>query len=229
MKDFADHRTLIEFSVSYTYPEYHTDVAKEIHVLMPNVKLFVVVRHPIERAFSDYLRSIRLLEIPRKLAFEDAVQKYPVFLERGSYGRLLQPFYDLFPPKNLLVLFYDDLKSNPRGYLKNLLTFLGVDPDIQPYDIGRTEPVGKLMSSSLYNRFIFGLKNLADTAFERVGWEHYWKSVKAKYVGFYGQLLALNEKSARITSETRQNLRIYYEQDLRLLEQLTGRDLSHWN
>ena len=48
------------------YPEYCDLVAKTIYDINPDTNIFVVLRNPVLRAYSDYLRSIRMGEINKK-------------------------------------------------------------------------------------------------------------------------------------------------------------------
>ena len=77
-KPYLDNAIIIESSVSYSYPNFSDISAKRIFEIFPNVKLFVGVRDPVERAFSDYLRSIRNLEIPN-ISFEQAIESTQFF------------------------------------------------------------------------------------------------------------------------------------------------------
>ena len=55
---YTNRDLLVEFSVSYTYPEYYNFASELMARIAPHAKLFIAVRNPIERAFSDYLRSM---------------------------------------------------------------------------------------------------------------------------------------------------------------------------
>ena len=226
-QNYLDQKVILDFSVSYTYPKYYSDAAKTVHNMLPNAKIFVALRNPTDRAFSDYLRSIRRLEIPKKIPFEQAIIDYPLLLERGMYSKLLEPFWDRFPKERRLVLIYDDLISDPKNYLVKLWDFLGVKTCLE-LDLRRKEDKGRSIISANFNRFLLKTKEFTEATLSRLGREKFWDFLQQKYLPFYQKLLALNERPNMIKPSTRNNLLQYYSQDIRKLEQLIQRDLKFW-
>jgi hypothetical protein len=134
-------------------PNYMIDprVPERIHETLPGVRLIAVLRHPVERAYSDYQMNVRRGFEAR--SFEDAVTAclQPEVLERarrqpnrtnsyvasGEYGRILSAYYRLFPPDQLLVFFTEELKRQPETVLQSVFQFLGVDADFEPSNLGK--------------------------------------------------------------------------------------------
>src|SRR5690242_11728373 len=106
---FSDRPLLSEFSVSYLYPEYADVAAQRIAKDVSDARLFVCLRDPVERAWSDYLRSVRMGEFSKAVTFEGAIRSNPELLERGRYAKLLRPYYERFGPDRIKPLLYDDL------------------------------------------------------------------------------------------------------------------------
>ena len=102
-------------------------VASLIHKHFPNVKLIVSLRNPIERAYSHYIYNIQergRFRIYKN--FEDTIKKDKTIKERGFYYKQLKPYFDLFPRENILILFFKDIKNNPKKVVHELYKFLGL-------------------------------------------------------------------------------------------------------
>jgi hypothetical protein len=225
---FAERPVLLEFSVSYLYPEHYLDVAERIAALAPDARLFVCVRDPVSRAFSDYLRSIRNAEYPADMSFEAAIERDPVLVERGRFGRLLRPFFDGWGPDRLKVLFYDDLESDRRAYISELTDYVGASRPVPDKAFERNEPKGKTVRFETLNQAVRGAKHLADGLADRLGLADGWGNWKARHMVTYERMLELNHKQAAIEARTERRLRSELSSDIAELEAMTGRDLSAW-
>jgi hypothetical protein len=128
-------------------PDYiaYPHVPVLVKALCPDARIFAVLRDPTERAFSHYkMKGKQEFGIPGYLTFEDAFfgnyPNLPVPLRfcsirnRGLYSIQLGWWYDLFPPEQIKLLFFDDIQSNPLGLLRDLYGFLGLDSDFVPPD-----------------------------------------------------------------------------------------------
>lgn len=118
-----------EFSPTYLYSKVATDRIKKD---FPNVKIIVSLRNPTDRAFSQYLHDKHIGVIPSALLFEDAIKKYPNYLEKGMYTKYLQFVFKNFPKKNICIVLYDDIKKSPKKVLQKIYRFLGVDSTFIP-------------------------------------------------------------------------------------------------
>jgi hypothetical protein len=147
--------------------------AKRIKQTLPNVKIAVILRHPIERTFSHFKTSVRrsnetrtfeeaiqeLLSDPKKLA-KDRQKEWTssnLFLFASEYGKVLDPYFKEFGKSNVLVLYFEDLKENPGKVLNEFFRFIGVRQNYKPntirkqYNAGGMKPkVGLLTPKYLY-------------------------------------------------------------------------------
>jgi hypothetical protein len=118
-------------------------VAKRILKILPNVKLIVLFRNPVDRAYSNYHLSIR--EGNENLSFEDAIQvelknlddanneydikKYTIpssYIAKGFYADQLKIWLELFNPEQLFIISTEDLESNPQKTLDGVYNFLKI-------------------------------------------------------------------------------------------------------
>jgi hypothetical protein len=116
--------------------------------LAPKLKLIFLMRHPVERAWSQaYMNLVsepgrRLEEVP-EAAFLEHFQSARSRL-RGDYLALLAPWQAAFPSQQLFLGFYDDLATRPRELLIDVFRFLGVSTEVdwQQFPVGqRVYPV----------------------------------------------------------------------------------------
>ncbi len=128
---------------------YHPVVAERVHRALPRAKLIVLLRNPIDRAYSYYHHSIRHKREGR--SFEEAVAeelahpglmigvpKRPVgvhsrrppypYLSPGIYVEQLQAWARFFPREQFLVLKSEDFFADPSTAFGKVLEFLGVQP-----------------------------------------------------------------------------------------------------
>lgn len=125
--DRVRHETAVgEFSVSYM--SRSSKAASRIQKFNPSMRLIVVFRNPVWRAYSHYrwLRQIGKCDVD----FNDALLRFPAIVEEGMYYNKLLPYLDLFPRDQFAFLKFEDLMSNPTKVVHDVLEFIGVcDPD----------------------------------------------------------------------------------------------------
>jgi len=103
-------------------------VARLIHQHYPHVKLIASLRHPVDRAYSHYrFNVIRKGHMTVYDSFEDALNQEEELVAEGMYSKQLKEYYDAFPRKNIKIILYDDIQSDPGAVIRDLFTFLEVD------------------------------------------------------------------------------------------------------
>jgi hypothetical protein len=117
-------------------PNYfvRAEVPQRMHKLIPNAKLFCILRNPTDRAFSQWKMARKLGNIPMDLCFIDAFRWNRRWMsEQGNYLKLIQQFEMYYPVgERLLVLFIDDVRAEPGEVVRALYKFLGIDPAFCP-------------------------------------------------------------------------------------------------
>jgi len=128
---------------------YWPNALERIARYNPAMKLILIFRDPVERAWSHWkMEYARRAErepfgwcIREGRARMDHATPYPGFhrvwsyVERGLYGRQLARALALFPPTQLLLLRSDDLRADPDTVIAHICRFLGV-----PLPQGPLEP-----------------------------------------------------------------------------------------
>ncbi|WP_188150103.1 sulfotransferase family protein [Teredinibacter waterburyi] len=214
-----------EASANYLYS---TEAAKNIEKLIPDAKLIVVLRNPVERAYSSYLYTLRDGREPLG-SFEEALEKEQQrindnwehlwhYQAMGFYHQQLLRYTKLFNNDQLKVILQDDLQANTAEVVRETFEFLGVDSSYRPSTDVSYNQGGKPKSITL-NRLLTRpslLKTLLRPITPRFALEAY---VKFKHK---------NLTKPELKRETYNNLLHEYSSDITQLQALINRDLSHW-
>ena len=130
------------------YYLFHPAVPKRMAATIPEARLIVLLRNPVERAYSHYQHSRRLNVEP--LSFEQALDaederlageeerlasdpdyssqahRHFSYLSRGRYADQLERWLAYFPRERILILRSEDLFVEPATCYAERLGFLGV-------------------------------------------------------------------------------------------------------
>lgn len=123
--------------------------AARIRADVPDVKLVVSLRHPADRAYSDYLGRVRIGREQR--SFDTATGPGERIREDGFYAAKLATYLAHFPREQLLVILHDDYARDTAGTLRQVFAFIGVDPDVRT-DTGRRYNPAELPRSARLTR-----------------------------------------------------------------------------
>ncbi|MGH6901037.1 MAG: sulfotransferase family protein, partial [Geminicoccaceae bacterium] len=108
-------------------PDYlaAAEAPARIHALLPECRLVVILRNPVDRIHSWYQHARRSRNERRD--FATFLDEEPLALGAGLYHRHLLRYLALFPREALLVVVYEELLRDPGRELGRLTAFLGVD------------------------------------------------------------------------------------------------------
>lgn len=150
-------------------PDYlfHPLAAGRVARDLPDVKLIVLLRDPVDRAFSHYwhqqkrgheplsfaeavaAEAIRLegeleriLEDPSYVSYE---RHHHSYLARGRYAEQLDGWLDLIPRGRFFIERSEDLFKDPRSMFQRVQAFLG----LPPYDLPEYETFNAFSSGQM--------------------------------------------------------------------------------
>lgn len=106
----------------------------------PAARLVVLLRNPVDRAYSAFLHGWRLGEIPRSMTFDEALAAEPQrrgrafaeLYEGGLYARQLRRFLEHFPREQLHIELFEDLIGDGGASLARILRFANPAADVPP-------------------------------------------------------------------------------------------------
>lgn len=224
-----------ESSVSILF--YKNAIKKAKSLLGQNIKIVVVLRNPVDRAFSNYMMHVRdgfenkTFEEALELEEERKKENYwwGYFLkEAGLYGEQLANVLSFYDSSQVKVFLFEDLIKNRETTLKEICEFLEVSSDfdfqkpIKSNTSGRPDPKSK--SIRFFNSIFMG-ENILKKIFRYILPKSIRQSI---FDSAKKQLFDANLKKEKMNPETRKSLIAYFKSDIQKLEKLIDRDLSHW-
>ena len=182
-----------EYTSTYIY---HPDVPKRIFNLLPKIKLIVILRNPIDKAYSTYQQQFRFGEYTT--SFEDTVnaefrrinlnKDFPELnsnnydfenfvaqniIRHGIYADYLETWLKIFDRKQILILNSEDLKNSTKETLHRVFHFLIVSnydiANTSQVNVGKYSPINKITMKKLIEFFKphnQRLNKLLDTEFD---------------------------------------------------------------
>jgi hypothetical protein len=124
--DVAESQSAVgEISVNYCH---NATAIERIAKDLPNVKLLLSVRNPMNRAWSAYTFLKRNGKSPG--TFREKIDSRSTFVfEAGCYAKQIEVIEKYFPGDRLKIAFYDDLESDPHAFGQDIYRFLDVDQE----------------------------------------------------------------------------------------------------
>jgi hypothetical protein len=139
---FEEGKDAIALGEATTMYLYWPPTAQNIQHYVPDARLIVMLRNPVDRAFSHYrhlIRDVREWEedFLKAMELEDEriAQHYaPAWHYRhvGLYSEQIQRYLSLFSQEQIRIYLYDDFKVQPQAIMQDILHFLEVDADWMP-------------------------------------------------------------------------------------------------
>ncbi len=117
------------------------EAIERIFLTLPNVKIIVIFRNPVDRAYSNYNLGVRMNT--EKLTFEEAIDEEIQYLNengfrktidhrrsyitKGIYQEQLKLWLDIFPREQIHILSTEQMQENPQRELQKIFSFLKID------------------------------------------------------------------------------------------------------
>ena len=106
---------------------FDSERARErIALHIPNCEIIVTLREPVERAYSHYKTLLKTGEV-RHQPFNFGKHRRAVGMSK-TYAQHLRGWFEKFGRERVLVMLYDDLKSDPQSYINRICEFIGIAP-----------------------------------------------------------------------------------------------------
>lgn len=222
------HIAIGEASALYLYIH---KAAERIKHYVPNAKLIIILRNPIERAYSAYLYQIRdglepitdfakALQAEKTRISDNWVPIY-YYQQMGFYYSQVKRYFNTFNPEQIKVYLYDDFSANPTVILQDIFQFLGVDDTFIP-NTSKRHNVSGIPKNKMLNEFIVKphpIKSILKPFVpERIR--------RTMIVGLKNRRKL--ETAPPLTPEIHQYLLKIYQEDVLKLQDLIARDLSKW-
>ena len=120
-------------------PSYLCDrhAASRIKSAVPDAKIIISLRNPVQRAFSQYLMEYH--EGNETESFAKALRKDELrpekgwgvsfqYVDLGLYADQVERYLEVFGPKNVLVILFEDFVRDIPAAMLQIAGFLDIDP-----------------------------------------------------------------------------------------------------
>jgi len=200
----------------------------------PDAKFIVMLRNPIDAAYSMHWQALfstdedildfeeawraqvdrqKGVRVPRHNKIREALMYGPLF----KYGEQLTRLYNHVARERIHIVLFEDFVSDPGRCYADTLDFLGLRFCELP-------TFGQVNRSKRYrSRWLMSVLREGVKIKKRLG--------VTRELGIMTRVKAWNTKHERrppLSKKIREELRRYFDADIRKTEKLIGRDLSAW-
>jgi len=213
-----------EGSTTYLYSEA---AAKEIYKANPDARIVVLLRNPIDRAYSEYLMNLSTgitLDAFSNVIREDfervksgKTRLFERYIYAGLYARQIKRYLDIFPRDQVLVNIVDRPEVGFDKLGEKLSDFLGVKIQSVDQSTEITNP-GKIAALPHLNRFLYstGMKG----TISRMAPNRFKGAMKRNYYR--------PAENGDMDAQDRAFLSGAFNRDIEELGELLGEDLGFW-
>ena len=226
--DIENQKCLGESTVLYLY--FYEHAIKNIKkYLGEDVKIIIMLRNPIYRAYSAYSFASRTMQENQsfKNAIDSAYNRYendksvsPMILykELGKYSDMVEAYHKSF--SHIHVVLYDDFVKNTKKEVKKVFDFLGVaDEEVDTKKALNSG--GKKWKSSFMKNLLMG-NNLFKIIFKLLF------PAKLRFLVKETIKKIFMEKADEMDNDVKNELLHYFKADIQKLEKLINKNLSEW-
>lgn len=168
-----------------------------IRSILPNARLILIIRNPVDRAWSSFRRQGAKAATSSGTAMEDIVEagamryfqryedpewgrewNYEPGLSHEDYTRQIDRWTSVYPEDQLFVGFFDELKSDPISLMTKVCRHIGVSTDIDWDSMPLSQVVNKNPEHPIPDRYRNYLQDLYRPEIERL-YERFGDAVAA--------------------------------------------------
>jgi len=175
---------------------HHPLTPKRISMLLPSVKLIVLLRNPIDRAYSHYQMERKFGY--EELSFEEAIVSEDIRLQgesekmikdpnyfsykrqifsyvtTGFYAEHLAMWMKYFSKNQLMIINSKDLENNTDRIFQEVLDFLGLDSykiKFKKQNVGKYDQMNENTRKILFEKFESQNKKLYELINKNFNWK----------------------------------------------------------
>jgi hypothetical protein len=190
---------------------------------IPNCKLIVTFRDPVDRAYSFYRLMRRY--IWTRATFEETLATRKIIADGNRYAFHLRAWQERFGRERVLVTLYDDLVADRQAFLDRICEFVGakrVDLSTRKFRHRAQNSAERAPRS----------RHLAQNARHVMFWLQAHRCYRmVRFIeqrGIWRFCFEGGEPFPPLSAEVDARVRAQFLPEVEQLEQLIGRDLSTW-
>ena len=225
-----------EASVWYLYSKR---AAAEIREFSPHADIVIMLRNPVDMMYSQYSQMV-YRGYENLFSFEDALDAEEerkrginipdtvplienlLYREIVQYAQQVQRYLDVFTREKVHIIIFDDFRRDTAGVYTDTLRFLGVNEDYRP-DLRVVNPNKRLRSprlTSFLQKPPHIVRWLADVLLPQKLCQALFRELSRFNIRY--------ESRPPMDPQLRQRLQAELAPEVERLNDLIGRDLTHW-
>ena len=175
---------------------HHPLTPKRISEFLPDIKLIILLRNPVDRAYSHYqmekklgfenhsfeeaieLENFRLKgeneKIIKNMNYYSYKRQIYSYLTSGIYIDQLKLWMEYFPKKQFLIINSEDFENNPNKVFEDVESFLNIDHfkiKFSKKNVGKYNPINPETRKKLSDFFIPHNERLYSFLNQNYGWK----------------------------------------------------------
>ena len=217
-KKVKDEKIIGESSTLYFFDP---ETPNLIHKKIPDAKILISLRDPIDRLFSHYLLTRK--EGFAEKTFHEQIQKElhdkvnysepHMRLRAGMYSKCVKRYLDKFGTNQVKIIIFEEWIKNPKKTVEDIMKFLDINQrlehlnvdDHNPYTVNRWDGVTRVIRKPFMN----SIKDMLPYSTRQ----------------FIGKSLEKEVKKPKMEEKEREFLKKFYKDDVDELKKILGKDL----
>lgn len=221
-KNVSEEKAIGEASSTYLYI---SKAAERIHRVIPETRLIVILRNPVDRAYASYLHLVRDgRESTSDFAIALQLEKERIknnwmplwhYLNRGFYYSQLKRYFDLFDSTKIKIYLYEDFQKKNLAVVQDIFQFLEVDSTFTPNIVTKFNVSGIPKNRKLQK--IFNTSGFYKTIVKKILPANLKQKIRVS-----------NLSKPKLSDSIRVELKKIYREDILLVQSLIKKDLAIW-
>jgi hypothetical protein len=215
---------------------YSAGTPERVKNNLNGVKWIFILREPVSRIESWYKFARQNNLLNENISFEEYVNEQlrnvntspttPQYLrsaDQSHYAKYLKKYTDVFSKNNILIVIYEELKSNPAKVMKTICTFASIDPAFYiAYEFEVLNSTHVVKNAKLHENYRGLKRNLRQKVFQLPFIHGILRSAKRMVEPVY---LKFNAQSKRSENNKLSEYKNIYKTDRLYIEEWLGKKL----
>jgi len=207
-----------ERAIGEASPQYLNDPAApgRISADLPNARLIVSLRDPVDRAYSSYLG--RLCGGTERRDVDQALRRGTYYVNTSMYHASLSRYFERFDRRRIKVILFDDVVVDASGVIQDLCAFLEIETDFD-VDVSAKHAAAaaprSIAANAVFRNVVEAVRRVIPDSMLNTG-----------LAGRVQQMFL--RAPDPLPPAIRERLLAEFGDDVRRTESLIGRSLSHW-
>ena len=215
-----DYLAVGEITPAYFYGD---EVPQRIAEIPTIKRLLLMLRHPVDRLYSQYVNSMRYQGYRHE--FERYLKDHPEKKQQSFYARPLKNYLQYFALEQIQTLITEEALADPKHTGREICEFLGVDADAMPSVAGNEK-----VNASSIPRFRKAFALAANTRVFLRKHDLDWIVSLGRTSGLKRLLLGKQKQQPKPMQEhTRQLLEEDFADDIAEVEEILDRRIDIWH